>query len=207
MQTPYIKPILAGVLNLEIVAFLQAMEHHHNHYNFRGNGPVICITDNNDFNCHPDIFITGKLLSADVDENYGCELATFKIETKEGEEPESVTAAIGTGEQALNCFLPGMLSTITTAIGELSEELLDETWHRLAGIWNVKQINKLAPLTGTAEIDEKERTIRFSCHQGGYAEYHNADDLITEAYELLKKYEEEAVVRMLWDKENFDLPF
>lgn len=152
MQTPYIKPILAGVLNLEIIAFLQAMEHHHNHYNFRGNGPVICITDDN--RC-PGLIVSGKLLSIDVDENYGCELATFVIETKEGEKPESVTAAIGTGEQALNCFLPGMLSTITTAIGELSEELLDETWHRLAGTWNVKQINKLAPLTGTAEIDEK----------------------------------------------------
>lgn len=204
MQTPYIKPILAGVLNLEIVAFLQAMEHHHNHYNFRGNGPVICITDDN--KC-PGLIISGKLLSIDVDENYCNEIATFDIETKEGEKPVSVTAAIGTGEQALNFFLPGMLSTITTAIGELSEEFLDETWHRLAGTWNVKQINKLAPLTGTAEIDEKERTIRFSCHQGGYAEYHNADDIITEAYELLKKYEEEAVVGILWDKENFDLPF
>ncbi len=204
MQTPYIKPILAGVLNLEIIAFLQAMEHHHNHYNFRGNGPEICITDDN---YHPGTFITGKLLSADVDENYGNELATFDIETKEGEEPVSVTATIGTGEQALNFFLPGMLSSITEAICELSEKLLDETWHRLAGTWNVKQVNKLAPLTGKAEIDEKERTIRFSCDQGGYAEYHNADNLITQAYELLNRYEEEAVVRMLWERENFDLPF
>ncbi len=204
MQTPYIKPILTGILNLEIDAFLQAMKHHHNHYNFRGNGPVICITDDN--YC-PGVFITGQLVSTDVDENYGNELATFNVETKKGEKPVSVTATIGNGGQALHFFFPGMLSTITKTIGELTEQQLNETWHRLAGSWDVKESGKQNPLTGKAFIDKEKHSVRFTCDQGGNAEYLNADKLITRAHELLKKYEEEAVIRILWEEENFDLPF